>query len=76
MRLFDSFKGCSIEIPPVRDGLVVFFIRNIRKGDFTFPLDFLHYYRKYDIGIPLDYDNVEKLEECNNGIKYKEKSQQ
>ena len=28
-------------------------------------------------GIPIsfDYDNVEKLEECNNGIKYKEKSQ-
>lgn len=25
-------------------------------GDFTFPLDFLHYYRKYDIGIPLDYE--------------------
>lgn len=26
-------------------------------------------------GIPFsfDYDNVEKLEECNNGIKYKEK---
>lgn len=29
-------------------------------------------------GIPFsfNYDNVEKLEECNNGIKYKEKSQQ
>ena len=25
-------------------------------GDFTFPLDFLHYYRKYDIDIPLDYE--------------------
>lgn len=25
-------------------------------GDFTFPLDFLHYYKKYDIGIPLDYE--------------------
>lgn len=25
-------------------------------GDFTFPLDFLHYYKKYDIGIPLEYE--------------------
>ncbi len=25
-------------------------------GDFTFPLDFLHYYEKYNIGIPLDYE--------------------
>lgn len=28
------------------------------------------------IPFSFDYDNVEKLEECNNGIKYKEKSQQ
>ena len=25
-------------------------------GDFRFPREFLHYYRKYDIGIPLDYE--------------------
>lgn len=25
-------------------------------GDFTFPTDFLHYYRKYDIGIPSEYE--------------------
>ena len=25
-------------------------------GDFTFPMEFLHYYRKYDIGIPYEYE--------------------
>ena len=25
-------------------------------GEFTFPLEFLHYYRKYDIGIPYEYE--------------------
>ena len=25
-------------------------------GDFRFPLDFLHYYKNYDIGIPYDYE--------------------
>ena len=25
-------------------------------GEFVFPLDFLHYYKNYDIGIPLEYE--------------------
>ena len=25
-------------------------------GNFVFPLDFLHYYKNYDIGIPYDYE--------------------
>lgn len=25
-------------------------------GDFRFPLEFLHYYKNYDIGIPYDYE--------------------
>lgn len=25
-------------------------------GEFSFPLDFLHYYKNYDIGIPYDYE--------------------
>lgn len=25
-------------------------------GDFTFPYEFLHYYKNYDIGIPYDYE--------------------
>lgn len=25
-------------------------------GDFIFPLDFLHYYKNYDIGIPYEYE--------------------
>ena len=28
----------------------------IEDGDFTFPIDFIHYYEKYDIGIPADYE--------------------
>ena len=30
MRLFGSFKGCSIKIPPVRDGLVVLFLSSYK----------------------------------------------
>ena len=26
-------------------------------GDFVFPLEFLHYYKKHDIGIPYEYEN-------------------
>ena len=26
-------------------------------GDFTFPVDFLRYYKNYDIGIPPEYEN-------------------
>ncbi len=29
-------------------------------GDFQFPLDFLHYYKNYDIGIPLEYEEYLK----------------
>lgn len=29
-------------------------------GDFTFPIDFLRYYKKYDIGIPLEYEDYLK----------------
>ena len=25
-------------------------------GDFVFPLEFLHYYKNYDIGIPYEYE--------------------
>ena len=25
-------------------------------GDFTFPYEFLHYYKNYDIGIPYEYE--------------------
>lgn len=28
----------------------------IEDGDFTFPIDFIHYYEKYDIGISIDYE--------------------
>lgn len=29
-------------------------------GDFVFPLDFLHYYKNYDIGIPHEYETYLK----------------
>lgn len=29
-------------------------------GDFIFPLDFLHYYKNYDIGIPYEYEDYLK----------------
>lgn len=29
-------------------------------GDFIFPLEFLHYYEKYDIGIPYEYEEYLK----------------
>lgn len=29
-------------------------------GEFTFPLEFLHYYKKYDIGIPYEYEEYLK----------------
>ncbi|QCT06228.1 hypothetical protein [Ruminococcus bovis] len=29
-------------------------------GEFAFPLDFLHYYKNYDIGIPLEYEEYLK----------------
>lgn len=28
----------------------------IEDGDFTFPIDFLHYYENYNIGIPKEYE--------------------
>lgn len=28
----------------------------IEDGDFTFPIDFIHYYENYDIGIPVEYE--------------------
>jgi hypothetical protein len=32
----------------------------VEDGDFTFPLDFIHYYEKYEIGIPIEYENYIK----------------
>lgn len=28
----------------------------VEDGRFTFPIDFIHYYEKYDIGIPIEYE--------------------
>jgi hypothetical protein len=29
----------------------------IADGDFMFPYDFIHYYEKYNIGIPIEYEH-------------------
>ena len=31
-----------------------------KDGKYVFPLDFLHYYKNYDIGIPLEYEEYLK----------------
>ena len=31
-----------------------------KDGPFTFPIDFIHYYKKYDIGIPIEYEKYIK----------------
>ncbi|MEE1247624.1 MAG: hypothetical protein UHU19_00015 [Lachnospiraceae bacterium] len=43
-------------------------------GDFTFPTDFLHYYEKYDIGIPIEYEHyiAKEIRKCKNYTKRKE----
>ena len=34
-------------------------------GDFRFPLEFLHYYKNYDIGIPYEYEEyLKKILDC------------
>lgn len=32
----------------------------IEDGSFTFPIDFVHYYERYSIGIPLEYEEYIK----------------
>ena len=44
----DYFTG-----EPLQSGL-------FEDGDYVFPLDFLHYYKNYDIGIPYDYEEYLK----------------
>lgn len=31
-----------------------------KDGDFVFPIEFLHYYKKYDIGVPKEYEEYIK----------------
>ncbi len=42
----DIFTGERLSSPPG-----VFY-----DGEFCFPIDFIHYFEKYDIGIPLEYE--------------------
>ena len=45
MTVTDIFTGQPLE----QAGL-------IEDGGFSFPIDFIHYYENYDIGIPTDYE--------------------
>ena len=45
MSVEDIFSGEAIEQAGI-----------IEDGKFVFPLDFIHYYEKYDIGIPVEYE--------------------
>lgn len=45
MSVEDIFDGEHIE----QAGL-------IEDGEFSYPLDFIHYYKKYSIGIPIEYE--------------------
>ena len=49
MSVEDIFDGEEIEQAGI-----------IEDGNFTFPIDFIHYYEKYDIGIPAEYENYIK----------------
>lgn len=45
---YDMFTGERIQAGKYKD------------GKYVFPLDFLHYYKNYDIGIPLEYEEYLK----------------
>jgi hypothetical protein len=49
MSVYDIFTGEPLE----QAGL-------IDDGEFRFPIDFIHYYENYDIGIPLEYERYIK----------------
>lgn len=49
MTTVDIFNGQGIEQAGI-----------IEDGEFTFPLDFIHYYEKYNIGIPKEYESYIK----------------
>ncbi|MBQ7874909.1 MAG: hypothetical protein IJ306_07125 [Oscillospiraceae bacterium] len=48
MNSHDIFTGQKIECGLIED------------GKFMFPMEFLHYYKNYDIGIPYDYEEYLK----------------
>lgn len=46
-----------MSVEDIFDGQAIDQAGIIEDGDFSFPLDFIHYYEKYDIGIPKDYED-------------------
>ena len=51
---------CPMSTEDIFDGEEIEQAGIIEDGDFMFPLDFIHYYEKYDIGIPLKYEKYIK----------------
>ena len=49
-----------MSVVDIFDGQIIEQAGIIEDGDFIFPLDFIHYYEKYNIGIPKEYENYIK----------------
>ena len=49
-----------MSVVDIFDGQIIEQAGIIEDGDFIFSLDFIHYYEKYNIGIPKEYENYIK----------------
>ena len=47
---------CPMSVEDIFDGEDIEQAGIYEDGDFTFPTDFIHYYEKYEIGIPVEYE--------------------
>ena len=47
---------CPMSVVDIFDGETIEQSGIVEDHGFTFPLDFIHYYEKYDIGIPVEYE--------------------
>ena len=47
---------CPMSVEDIFDGEEIEQAGIVEDGEFTFPLDFIHYYEKYPIGIPVEYE--------------------
>ncbi len=65
-RVIEHIKSLSPALCPMPQhydiftGEVITIAGQYRDGQFVFPLDFLRYYEKYDIGIPPEYEEYLK----------------
>lgn len=52
---FESYRNYKNDIPKEKIHAGVYL-----DGDFSFPMEFLRYYKRYDIGIPYEYEEYLK----------------